>query len=76
MPAPQERYHNAKEKLAEMKKELNEKLLRVNEEKLELEDRLAEYNARLKEIEMLKNAATIGKDGSVKFNERFLDSFK
>ncbi len=72
----QERYHNAKEKLAEMKKELNEKLLRVNEEKLELEDRLAEYNARLKEIEMLKNAATIGKDGSVKFNERFLDSFK
>ena len=25
---------------------------------------------------MLKNAATIGADGSVRFNEKFLDSFK
>ena len=72
----QERYNAAKEQLAAMRQELSGKLLRVNEEKHELEDRLAEYNSRVKEIEALKSAATVGKDGTVKFNERFLDSFK
>ncbi len=59
-----------------MKKDLNEKLLKINEEKFDLEDRIAEYAARLKEIETLKNAAVIGNDGTVKFNQKFLDSFK
>ncbi len=51
-------------------------MLKINEEKFDLEDRIAEYTARLKEIETLKNAAVIGNDGSVKFNQKFLDSFK
>jgi centrosomal protein CEP290 len=72
----QERFNQAKEQLSEIKKELNEKLLRVKEEKYELEDQLAEYNLRIAEIEVLKKAATVGKDGVVKFNEKFLDSFK
>jgi hypothetical protein len=59
-----------------LKKDLNEKLLKINEEKFDLEDRIAEYAARLKEIETLKNAAVIGNDGTVKFNQKFLDSFK
>lgn len=55
---------------------MNEKLLKINEEKYELEDKIAEYEARNNEIENLKNAAVIGKDGSVRFNDKFLDSFK
>lgn len=72
----QEKFNAAKEQIAQVKKEINEKLLRINDEKYQLEDRLAEYNARLQEIELLKNAAVVGKDGSVKFNQKFLDSFK
>jgi hypothetical protein len=72
----QERFNQAKEQLSEIKRELNEKLLRVKEEKYELEDKLTEYNARIKEIEILKSAATVGKDGCVRFNEKFLDSYK
>ncbi|CAF0743692.1 unnamed protein product [Brachionus calyciflorus] len=71
-----EKFNEAKEKLTELKKELNEKLLKLNEEKHELNDRIAEYTARVKEIELLKKAAITGKDGSVRFNEKFLDSFK
>lgn len=72
----QEKFMASKEKVAEMKKEINEKWLKINEEKYELEDKIAEYNARIKEIELLKSAAIVGKDGSVKFNQKFLDSFK
>ena len=72
----QEKFAAAKERLAEMRKEIGEKLLKISEEKYELEDKIAEYAARLKEIELLKNAAVVGKDGSVKFNQKFLDSFK
>ncbi len=58
------------------KREFDEKIIRISDEKYQLEDLIAEYTARNKEIEMLKNAAKIGADGSVKFNEKFLDSFK
>jgi hypothetical protein len=58
------------------KREFDEKIIRISDEKYQLEDLIAEYTARNKEIEMLKNAATIGADGAVKFNEKFLDSFK
>lgn len=72
----QEKFNSAKEKIALLKNELNEKLLKINEEKIQLEDSIAEFNARNKEIEMLKNAATIGNDGVVKFNQEFLQSYK
>ena len=72
----QEAFSALKEKAAAVKAELAEKLFRVNEEKSELEDRIAEYEARSRQIEMLKNAAVVSADGSsVKFNEKFLDSF-
>ena len=58
------------------KREFDDKIIKISDEKYQLEDLIAEYNARNKEIEMLKNAATVGADGSVKFNEKFLDSFK
>jgi len=73
----QEKFNSSKEKLAELKSELNEKLIKINDEKNELEDKIAEYETRSKQIEMLKNAAVVSSDGnSVKFNEKFLDSFK
>jgi centrosomal protein CEP290 len=73
----QEKFNSSKEKLAELKSELKEKLIKINEEKNELEDKIAEYEARSKQIEMLKNAAVVSSDGtSVRFNEKFLDSFK
>lgn len=74
----QERFAAAKIRVSEMKKELTEKLIRVNEEKYQLEDKLAECELKMKEIELLKNAAVVAKDGSgiVKFNQKFLDSFK
>ena len=72
----QESFNAAKQKISELRSELNEKLIKVSEEKNELEDKLAEYEARSKQIEMLKNAAVVSGDGaSVKFNEKFLDSF-
>ncbi len=72
----QEAFSALKEKVTAVKAELAEKLFRVNEEKSELEDRIAEYEARSRQIEMLKNAAVVSADGSsVKFNEKFLDSF-
>lgn len=72
----QEKFKNEKEKLMVAKREFDEKIIRISDEKYQLEDLIAEYTARNKEIEMLKNAAKIGSDGSVKFNEKFLDSFK
>lgn len=72
----QERFNAAKDKIGQIQKELSEKIRQINQEKNEVSDRLAEYEARLKEIDLLKKSALIGKDGSVRFNEKFLDSFK
>lgn len=73
----QEKFVEAKMRVFEMKKELGEKLMRVNEEKHELEDKIAEYEMKLKEIELLKSAALSIKDSNVvKFNQKFLDTFK
>lgn len=72
----QEKYNSLREELVKAKSELNQKLIKINEEKIELEDRIAEYNEKTKQIEMLKNAAVKSADGTVKFNDKFLDSFK
>jgi DNA repair ATPase RecN len=72
----QEKFTETKEKLAEMKTDLNAQLRQINSEKCDLEDRIAEYEARIKEIENLKNAAIKGPDDLIKFNEKFLDSYK
>lgn len=73
----QEKLNDSKEKLAQLKNDLNEKLIQISVDKNELEDKIAEFTERSKQIEMLKNAAIVSHDGSsVKFNEKFLDSFK
>ena len=72
----QEKFNETKEKVAELRKELTRKVSQITTEKHDLEDRIAEYEARIKSIEMLKNAAIVGADGSVKFNEKFLEAFK
>lgn len=73
----QERFAAAKLRAIEMKKELTEKLVKVNEQKYELDDRIAEFELKAKEIEVLKSAAIVAKDGSgiVRFNQKFLDAF-
>lgn len=72
----QEAFNSAKVKLSELREELATKIMKINEEKFDLEDRIAEYEARSKQIEMLKNGAVVSADGSsVRFNEKFLDSF-
>jgi centrosomal protein CEP290 len=72
----QERLHAAKAHVAELRAELEARLRKALDEKHELDDKIAEYEERCKMIDMLKSAASVGKDGSVKFNERFLESFK
>ena len=72
----QERFTETKEKLAALKNDFTEKLHKINEEKFILEDRIAEYEFRVKDLDLLKSAAITGSDGQVKFNEKFLDSFK
>lgn len=72
----QEKFNTTKDKLSKIQHELNEKLAQINQEKHEIGDRLAEYEARLKEMDLLRKSAVIGKDGNVRFNEKFLDSFK
>lgn len=72
----QEKFNITKDKLSKIQHELNEKLAQINQEKHEIGDRLAEYEARLKEMDLLRKSAIIGKDGNVRFNEKFLDSFK